>query len=53
MADVYVQASGPWSDIANTFGGITPGPGDTVFTNGFALTVDVPAEVGTIDSNST
>jgi len=52
MADVYVQASGPWSDIANTFGGIIPGPGDTVFTNGFALTVDVPAEVGTIDSNS-
>jgi len=42
MPIVDAVATGNYSNAALTFGGVTPQPGDTVRTNGFSITLDVP-----------
>jgi hypothetical protein len=42
MAIINAIASGSYSDVATVFGGITPQPGDTVRTNAFTITLDIP-----------
>jgi len=42
MAIVNAVATGNYSNTAVTFGGVTPQVGDTVQTNAFTITLDVP-----------
>ena len=40
MAVIKAQANGNWSNTATWSGGVIPGPNDTVYANGYTVTID-------------
>jgi hypothetical protein len=46
MALIRAAANGNWSSSSTWTGGILPGNGDTVLSNGFNVTIDTPVTIG-------